>query len=109
MNDDSTMSFVPAKSGNDLKVGSLYRHAPRDKDILCIYESMKDYDNYARGYGAKPGTVFMIISCSKRQPVKLLTSDGYLGYAALCHLKLSDLLRASLISLVWYPPVFSSI
>jgi hypothetical protein len=86
MNDDSTMSFVPAKSRNDLKVGSLYRHAPRDKDILCIYESMKDYDNYALGYGAKPGTVFMIISCSKRQPVKLLTSDGYLGYAALCHL-----------------------
>lgn len=83
MNDDSTIYFVPAKSRNDLKVGSLYRHDPRDKDVLCIYESMKDYDNYFLGCGAKPGTVFMIISFSNKQAIKLLTSDGYLGYAAL--------------------------
>lgn len=84
MNDDSTMYFVPAKSRNDLKVGSLYKHVPRDKDILCIYKSMKDYDNYNLGCGANPGTVFMIISLSSnKQAVKVLTSDGYLGYAAL--------------------------
>jgi hypothetical protein len=84
MDDDSAMYFVPAKSSNDLKAGSLFRYAPRDKDILCIYKSMKDYDNYNLGCGANPGTVFMIISLSsKEQAVKVLTSDGYLGYAAL--------------------------
>lgn len=83
MNDDSTMSFVFTKSRNDFKAGSLYRYTPRDKDVLCIYESMKDYNNYFLGCGAKPGTVFLIISFSNKQAIKLLTSDGYLGYAAL--------------------------
>ena len=83
MNDDFTMSFVFTKSRNDFKAGSLYRYTPWDSVVLCLYDSLQDYHCYALGYSAEPGTVFMIISVSKDQPEKVLTSDGYIGYAGL--------------------------
>jgi hypothetical protein len=83
MNDDSTMYFVPVKSRNDFKAGSLYRYNPLYSVVLCLYDSLQDYHCYALGYSAEPGTVFMIISVSKDQPEKVLTNDGYIGYAGL--------------------------
>lgn len=60
-----------------------YRYTPYYSVVLCLYDSLQDYHCYALGYSAEPGTVFMIISVSKDQPEKILTSDGYIGYAAL--------------------------